>query len=142
MILKDCPSPYAAAVTARNLIALARDLIWEAKYYLEEFEEEIDAMGILIEALRGTHRSLDGLVGSALCLKYALEKDSTLEERMDAALYSNIALYDAPLKLPRIKFKRTTYRFGDEALYQEMQRADQALEDAVGKLAEYWGVGE
>lgn len=141
MILKDCPSPYAAAETAKTLIALARDLIWEAKYYLEDVEES-DAACILTEALRGTYHSLDGLVGSAQCLKYALEKDSTLEERMHAALYSNIALYDSTLKLSRIKFKRTTYRFGDEALYQEMQRADQALEDAVGKLAEYWGVGE
>lgn len=141
MILNDCPSPYAAAETAKTLIALARDIIWEAKGCLEA-AEEIEAVRILIEALRGTYDSLDGLVGSAQALRYVLEKDSTLEERTDATLYRNIALYDAPLKLLRIKFKRTTYRFGDEELYQEMQKADQALEDAVGKLAEYWGVGE
>ena len=141
MILKDPPSLYAAAETAKTLVALARDIIWEAKYYLEEFEES-EAAGILIEALRGTYQSLEGLVGSAQHLKNSLEEDSMLEERMDAALYSNAALYDASLKLSRIKFKRTTYRFGDEELYLEMQRADQTLEDAVGKLAEYWGVGE
>lgn len=142
MILNDCPSPYAAAETAETLIALARDIIWEAKCYLEDAEEEMDAVCILSETLRGTYESLDGIVGSAQALKYVLEKDSTLEERTDATLYSNMAMYDASLKLLRIKFKRTTYRFGDEALYQEMQTADQALEDAVGKLAEYWGVGE
>ena len=141
MTLKDCPSPYAAAVTARNLIALARDIIWEAMCCLED-AEECDAVSILMEALRGANRSLDCLVDSALALKYLLEGDSTLEERMDAALYSNIALYNAPLKLMRGKFNRTTYRMGDDGLYQEMQRADQALEDAVGKLAECWGVGE
>ena len=141
MILKDCPSPYAAAETAKTLISLARDIIWEAMCCLED-AEECDAVSILMEALRGANRSLDCLVDSALALKYLLEGDSTLEERMGATLYSNIALYDSPMKLMRGKFKRTTYRFGDEALYQEMQRADQALDDAVGKLAEYWGVGE